>query len=92
MVVFLFDGWWKKNTNRGAKIHLIGKNALLKNLSGKNWIYMHNNPCKGKWNLAPSPVDYPHSSARFYISGGHSKYEVTNCAELFDIDLTKKLF
>jgi len=53
---------------------------------------MHNNPCKGKWNLVASPADYQHSSARFYICGEHSNYKVTNYAELFDIDLTKKIF
>jgi REP element-mobilizing transposase RayT len=31
--------------------------------------YIHNNPCKGSWNLAPSPAMYTHSSASFYISG-----------------------
>lgn len=31
--------------------------------------YMHNNPCKGKWNLAFAPAAYEHSSARFYIAG-----------------------
>jgi REP element-mobilizing transposase RayT len=54
--------------------------------------YMHNNPCKGKWDLAVSPSDYPHSSARFYICNEHSNYKVTSYAELFDIDLTKKIF
>ncbi len=28
--------------------------------------YMHNNPCTGKWNLSESPVDYLHSSAKYY--------------------------
>ena len=31
--------------------------------------YIHNNPCKGKWMLSDSPVDYPFSSAGFYESG-----------------------
>ncbi len=51
--------------------------------------YMHMNPCKGKWNLANSPADYEHSSARFYITDEHSSYAVTNYMELADIDLTK---
>ncbi|HMT76034.1 MAG TPA: hypothetical protein PKA77_18310 [Chitinophagaceae bacterium] len=29
--------------------------------------YIHDNPCKGKWNLAAATVDYEHSSAKFYI-------------------------
>ena len=52
--------------------------------------YMHTNPCKGKWNLVDSPVDYPHGSARFYITGEQGVYSVTNYMELGDINLTKK--
>ena len=45
--------------------------------------YMHNNPCTGKWKLAADPVKYIHSSAKFYISGKHSGYEVMNIEEYF---------
>jgi hypothetical protein len=31
--------------------------------------YIHNNPVQGKWNLAPTFVDYPHSSAQWYELG-----------------------
>jgi hypothetical protein len=31
--------------------------------------YMHDNPCRGKWDLVGSPVEYKHSSAGFYITG-----------------------
>ncbi|HMT75962.1 MAG TPA: hypothetical protein PKA77_17950, partial [Chitinophagaceae bacterium] len=48
--------------------------------------YMHDNPCKGKWNLAAAPLDYEHSSARFYIVGAHASYRVLNYCELADID------
>lgn len=53
--------------------------------------YMHDNPCKGKWNLAAAPVDYEHSSARYYITGDQGVYEVFNYCELADIDLTLSL-
>lgn len=53
--------------------------------------YMHHNPCKGKWNLVPAPVDYEHSSAKFYITGEQGIYAVLNYCELADIDLTKPL-
>ena len=39
-------------------------------------IYMHNNPCTGRWNLAKDAMAYEHSSARYYISGKHAAYEV----------------
>ena len=53
--------------------------------------YMHYNPCKGKWNLAPSPVEYEHSSAKYYIAGEQGIYEVLNYCELADINLTVPL-
>jgi hypothetical protein len=28
--------------------------------------YMHNNPCSKKWMLVQEPIDYKHSSMRFY--------------------------
>lgn len=50
--------------------------------------YMHANPCKGKWNLAASPDEYEHSSARYYIAGEHAAYIVLNYGELADINLS----
>ena len=49
--------------------------------------YMHANPCVGKWKLALTPIDYEHSSARFYISSNHAGYEVTNVDETLKIIL-----
>ncbi len=48
--------------------------------------YIHNNP--GKAGLVTLAEDYLHSSAKFYLTGKHSEYEVTNFMELNDIDLT----
>jgi hypothetical protein len=47
--------------------------------------YMHANPCAGKWKLCKTPVDYEHSSARFYISSRHAAYKVTNVDEILKI-------
>ena len=49
--------------------------------------YMHNNPCKGVWNIVKSPVEYKCSSAKFYITGEQGMYEVMNYLELEDINL-----
>ena len=38
--------------------------------------------------LAENPVDYIHSSARYYITGEHGVYPVLNFLELEDIDLS----
>ena len=53
--------------------------------------YIHQNPYRGKWNLAPTPLDYVHSSAKFYATGEQGIYSVLNYCELADIDLTKPL-
>lgn len=51
--------------------------------------YIHNNPCKGKWQLAASPALYQHSSALFYLTGVQGVYAVTHYMDIADIDLTK---
>lgn len=51
--------------------------------------YMHQNPCKGVWNLAVSPIEYKHSSAKFYHTGEKGEYDIMNYKELMDIDLDK---
>jgi hypothetical protein len=45
--------------------------------------------CRGKWNLAASPEEYPHSSAYFYATGIQGIYPVSNYMELKDVDLSK---
>lgn len=52
-------------------------------------LYIHNNPCRGVWNLVDNPVDYVHSSAKFYNLGEHGIYPVTSYMELQDVNLTK---
>lgn len=53
--------------------------------------YMHDNPCRGKWNLVNAPYEYSHSSARFYIANEHAAFEVFNYCKLADVDLTKPI-
>jgi hypothetical protein len=47
--------------------------------------YIHNNPCSGKWNLVNSPIDYVHSSAKYYETGQKGVYEVFNYKNLADV-------
>ena len=51
--------------------------------------YIHNNPCKGKWKLAESPVDYLHSSAKYYLTSNQGVYPVTSFMEMDDVDLSE---
>jgi REP element-mobilizing transposase RayT len=51
--------------------------------------YMHMNACTGKYNLAPSPEEYLHSSAKYYNTGVQGVFAVTDYMQLEDIDLTR---
>lgn len=45
--------------------------------------YIHANPIKGKWSLASSAVDYPHSSASFYeLNIEHPFVKITHYKDL----------
>ncbi|RYF87004.1 MAG: hypothetical protein EOO03_11130 [Chitinophagaceae bacterium] len=52
--------------------------------------YVHDNPCKGKWNLCASPANYLHSSAKFFIEGVHAGYAVTSFMEMDDVVFTRE--
>lgn len=68
-----------------------GKACYSERLLEQKLKYMHENPCRGKWSLAESPSNYKHSSAKYYLTGEHSFYEVTNYGQMSDIDLTKSM-
>jgi hypothetical protein len=51
--------------------------------------YIHHNPCSGKWALVNNPIDYLHSSAKFYYTGEQGLYPVTHYLALNDIRLSK---
>ena len=45
--------------------------------------YMHSNPTSGKWNLAPTYINYVHSSAGFYeLNTPHPKVNITHYDEV----------
>jgi REP element-mobilizing transposase RayT len=48
--------------------------------------YIHNNPCAGKWKLADSIIQYPHSWALFYINGKMGNYPVKDYREFLRPD------
>jgi len=43
--------------------------------------YIHYNPCKSKRNLAADPIEYVHSSAKFYFTGEQGVYQVKHVIE-----------
>lgn len=50
--------------------------------------YIHQNPCKSKYQLAKFDVDYEHSSARRYAGECSLNYAVTLVSEMKHVDLT----
>jgi REP element-mobilizing transposase RayT len=52
--------------------------------------YMHDNPCRGIWELAKQPMGYAHSSAKYYATGERGVYEVTSYTILQDVDLGRR--
>ena len=46
---------------------------------------------RGKWNLAPSPEEYVHSSAGFYFKGMQGIFALDNIMTIMDIDLSKRI-
>ena len=52
---------WKRNS---MCIDLYSEKFFTQKLT-----YIHANPCQPKWMLAPTPLDYPYSSAAYYENG-----------------------
>lgn len=47
--------------------------------------YMHLNPCSKKWKLVDNPIDYQHSSMRFYEAfHPNIKSKLTSYTALFE--------
>jgi REP element-mobilizing transposase RayT len=58
------------------------KQCLNNAFTEQKLIYIHNNPCKGVWNLSSRPEEYKHSSASFYILDVCGVYEVSHYLRL----------
>jgi hypothetical protein len=75
-----------KDKARGKK-HMVWINTFdVKECRTEKFIlqklcYIHNNPWSGKWKLVKDIMDYPHSSAFYYISGKHKGYIVRDYRE-----------
>ena len=58
------------------------KQCLNNAFTEQKLTYIHNNPCKGRWNLSSSPEEYMHSSASFYILDVFGVYVVSHYLRL----------
>ena len=61
------------------------KECRNKKFADQKLAYIHMNPCTKKWNLCTSPVDYMHSSAKYYIAEEKGIYPIANIAEMQDV-------
>ena len=43
---------------------------------------MPDNACSGKWTLCNSPIEYVHSSAKYYLAGEDGLYIVTDAEDI----------
>jgi hypothetical protein len=77
----------EKDKNNGKK-HEVWKESFdwkyceTAKFAYQKLLYIHKNPCNGKWNLASDITKYEHSSARYYITGKHAAYEVVDIEEV----------
>ncbi len=67
--------------DRGKQHQVFERSFDCKEITNQHFVleklsYIHNNPCSGVWNLAGSPVDYNHSSAKYYIEGEQGVYSI----------------
>jgi REP element-mobilizing transposase RayT len=65
------------------------KECISREFTYQKLDYMHMNPCAGKWMLSKTAIDYPYSSAKFYINGEDGIYAITNFMEMEDVNLGK---
>ncbi len=63
------------------------KHCFQVSFANQKLLYAHNNPCRGKWALCHGPIDYPHSSAKFYATGEPGLSEVKHILEMQDVVL-----
>jgi hypothetical protein len=79
ILLMLSEAVTKSDKDRGKKHQVFERSFDCKQITSQHFFlqklfYMHNNPCSGVWNLINNPVDYTHSSARYYINGEQGIY------------------
>ncbi|MBI3219879.1 MAG: hypothetical protein HYZ44_10230 [Bacteroidetes bacterium] len=79
----------RKKKHNVFEVSFDWKECLTEKFIEQKVNYIHENPCRGKWNLVNNLSSYVHSSAGFYLTGKHGAYEVTSYELMKDLDLTK---
>ena len=87
----------KPSDKKRGKLHEVfedsfdNKECFTKKFILQKLDYIHWNPCSGKWNLAPCPDEYLHSSAGFYFKGVQGIFPIDDIMQMMDIDLSKRI-
>lgn len=69
-----------KSDKAKGKIHQVFERSFdCKEITSQHFFlqklsYVHNNPCTGIYDFVKNPVEYAHSSAKFYITGEQGVY------------------
>lgn len=87
----LENGVRNTDKNRGKLHEVFEESFHWKECTSDKFIeqkldYIHHNPCEEKSMLCANPIEYPHSSAKYYYDGFENEY-ITNYKELNDINL-----
>ncbi len=67
-----------------GKIHQVFERSFdCKEITSQHFLmqklsYIHNNPCSGVWKLVENPVEYKHSSAKYYALGEQGIYFIND--------------
>jgi hypothetical protein len=82
LLILQNNGEAKRKANK--KLHEVWKlSSDRKHCNSRHFVkqkldYMHDNPSSGKWALCNSPIEYIHSSAKYYLAGKDGLYIVTD--------------
>ncbi len=83
-ILLQLSGAVSKSDKDKGKIHQVFERSFdCKEITSQYFFnqklsYMHNNPCSDIWKLVENPVDYVHSSAKFYLTGEQGIYSITD--------------
>ena len=82
ILLCLSEAVTKSDKDKG-KLHQVFESCDCKEITSQYFFiqklsYIHNNPCSGAWKLVENPVDYVHSSAKFYLTGEQGIYLITD--------------
>ncbi len=92
LLKILADGVTEFERKRGVEHKVFensfdGKECYTGEFIQQKLRYIHANHVTERWKLSNLREDYLHSSAKFYLTGVHGIYRVTNYLEYYDVPI-----